>query len=43
MSEAQATEKSAILTVEAPANLDLESYIANYRGKYVYMVDILAT
>lgn len=32
MSEAPATEKSAILTVEAPANLDLESYIANYRG-----------
>ncbi|KAH8549334.1 26S proteasome subunit RPN7-domain-containing protein [Umbelopsis sp. PMI_123] len=32
MTEAPATDKSAVLTVEAPVNLDLESYIANYRG-----------
>jgi COP9 signalosome complex subunit 1 len=25
-------DKAAFLTVDAPANLDLESYIANYRG-----------
>lgn len=28
-----AMDKSATLTVDAPVNLDLESYIASYRGQ----------
>lgn len=37
MIEDSPMEKTASLIVDAPVNLDLDSYISNYQGWYPYM------